>query len=87
MSPGVTAPEPIGALLMAVAGIAWGVYSLLGRKAADPTRATAWTFLLKETLVLLTSLIFMQQFHATSFGIMLAIASGVVASGIGYVIW
>ena len=87
VSPGVTAPEPIGALLMTIAGIAWGVYSLLGRNAADPTRATAWNFLLSVPLVLLTSLIFMQQFHATPFGIALAIASGVVASGIGYVIW
>ncbi len=87
VSPGVTAPEPIGALLMAIAGIAWGVYCLLGRKAADPTRATAWNFLLSVPLVLVTSLVFMQQFHATSFGIALAIASGVVASGIGYVIW
>jgi len=87
VSPGVTAPEPAGALLMAVAGIAWGVYSLLGRKAADPTRATAWNFLLSVPLVLVTSLIFMKQFHATPFGIALAIASGVLASGIGYVLW
>jgi drug/metabolite transporter (DMT)-like permease len=87
VSPGVTAPEPIGALLMAIAGVAWGVYSLLGRKAADPTRATAWNFLLSVPLVLVTSLIFMKQFHATSLGIALAVASGVLASGIGYVIW
>ena len=87
VSPGVTAPEPIGALLMTIAGISWGVYSLLGRKAADPTRATAWNFLLSVPLVLVTSLIFVQQIHATSFGIALAVASGVVASGIGYVIW
>ena len=85
--PGVTAPEPIGAMLMVIAGVAWGAYSLLGRKAADPTRATAWNFLLSVPLVLLTSLIFLQQFHATSFGIALAVASGAVASGIGYVIW
>ncbi len=87
VSPGVTAPEPAGALLMAVAGIAWGVYSLLGRKAADPTRATAWNFLLSVPLVLVMSLVFMKQFHATSFGIVLAVTSGVLASGIGYVIW
>ncbi len=85
--PGVTAPEPIGAMLMVIAGVAWGAYSLLGRKAADPTRATAWNFLLSVPLVLLTSLIFLQQFHTTSFGIALAVASGAVASGIGYVIW
>ena len=87
VSPGITAPEPIGAILMAVAGIAWGIYSLLGRRAADPTRATAWNFLLSVPLVVVTSLIFMDQFHATPFGLTLAAASGVVASGIGYVIW
>ncbi len=87
VSPGITAPDPIGAILMAVAGIAWGIYSLLGRRAADPTRATAWNFLLSVPLVVVTSLIFMDQFHATPFGLALAAASGVVTSGIGYVIW
>ena len=87
VSPGITAPDPIGAILMAVAGIAWGIYSLLGRRATDPTRATAWNFLLSVPLVVVTSLIFMEQFHATPFGLVLAAASGVVASGIGYVTW
>jgi drug/metabolite transporter (DMT)-like permease len=87
VSPGVTAPEPVGAVLMTIAGIAWGVYSLLGRKVADPTRATAWNFLLSVPLVMITSLLFMQQFHATTTGVALAVISGVVASGIGYVIW
>ncbi len=87
VSPGITAPDPIGAILMAVAGIAWGIYSLLGRRAADPTRATAWNFLLSVPLVVVTSLIFMDRSHATPFGLTLAAASGVVASGIGYVIW
>ncbi len=87
VSPGITAPDPIGAMLMVVAGMAWGIYSLLGRQVADPTRATAWNFLLSVPLVVVTSLIFMDQFHATSFGLALAAASGVVASGIGYVIW
>ena len=85
--PGITAPDPAGALLMVVAGIAWGVYSLLGRHTADPTRATAWNFLLSVPLVVLMSLIFMGQFHATPFGLAVAVASGVVASGIGYVLW
>jgi drug/metabolite transporter (DMT)-like permease len=87
VSPGVTAPEPVGAVLMTIAGIAWGVYSLLGRQVADPTRATAWNFLLSVPLVMITSLLFMQQFHATTTGVALAVISGVVASGIGYVIW
>ncbi len=87
VSPGITAPDPIGAILMVVAGMAWGIYSLLGRQVADPTRATAWNFLLSVPLVVVTSLIFMDQFHATPFGLAVAAASGVVASGIGYVIW
>lgn len=87
ISPGVTAPNLPGAVLMAVAGIAWGVYSLLGRQAADPTRATAWNFLLSVPLVVLTSLIFMNEFHVTSLGMVLAVTSGVLASGIGYVLW
>ncbi len=87
VSPGVTAPEPVGAVLMTIAGIAWGVYSLLGRQVADPSRATAWNFLLSVPLVMITSLLFMQQFHATTTGVALAVISGVVASGIGYVIW
>ena len=45
VSPGVTAPDPLGAVLMAVAGIAWGFYSLLGRAATDPLAATARNFL------------------------------------------
>src|SRR5262249_10216871 len=35
-APGLTAPDPFGAVLMAVAGVAWGAYSLMGRGVADP---------------------------------------------------
>ncbi len=87
LSPGVTAPDPLGAVLMVVAGVSWGIYSLLGRQAIDPGRATAWNFLLSVPLVLIISLVFMDQYHASSLGILLAILSGVFASGIGYVIW
>ena len=87
LSPGVTAPDPLGAVLMVVAGVSWGIYSLLGRQVTDPGRATAWNFLLSVPLVLITSLVFMDQYHASSLGILLAIVSGVFASGIGYVIW
>ena len=30
VSPGLSAPDPLGAALMAVAGVAWGIYSLRG---------------------------------------------------------
>ncbi len=82
VSPGLTAPDPLGAALMAIAGIAWGLYSLLGRAAADPIDATAWNFIYSVPLVIVTSLFFMSDFEVSMMGAALAITSG-----IGYVIW
>ncbi|WP_322069906.1 DMT family transporter [Paraburkholderia bannensis] len=91
VSPGVTAPTPLGAALMSAAGIAWGVYSLRGRGVANPLAATAANFLraapMALLLSLLLSLLLRGRFHVTPGGIALAIASGAVTSGIGYVIW
>ena len=87
VSPGVTAPDPLGAVLMAIAGIAWGFYSLLGRGVADPLEATARNFAYSVPLVLIVSLLFMGDFSISSNGLALAVASGAIASGCGYVIW
>jgi drug/metabolite transporter (DMT)-like permease len=87
VSPGVTAPNPTGALLMAIAGIAWGFYSLLGRTAADPMESTAYNFIYSVPLALAASLIFLKDFHITNTGIALAVASGAIASGLGYFVW
>jgi len=87
VSPGVTAPDPLGAALMAVAGIAWGFYSLVGRSAGDPTEATAYNFILSVPLVVITSLVFLGDFQVSPAGAAYAVASGAIASGIGYVIW
>jgi len=85
--PGVTAPDPLGAALMVIAGVAWGVYSLLGRGVQDPLEATANNFLFSVPLVLLVSLVFAGHAEISARGLVLAIASGAVASGLGYVIW
>lgn len=87
VSPGVTAPDALGALLMAVAGIAWGFYSLLGRGTIDPLRATAKSFIYSVPLVLIVSLFFWRDFGISSHGLALAVTSGALASGCGYVIW
>ncbi len=87
VSPGVTAPNPLGATLMAVAGIAWGIYSLLGRGVSDPLEATARNFVYSVPLVFVVSLIFLPAFSVSTYGIALAVASGTIASGCGYVIW
>ena len=85
--PGVTAPEPAGAVLMAAAGVSWGIYSLRGRGGGDPLRVTARNFLLAVPMGLLTSLLFLADFRADGRGFALAVASGAIASGLGYVIW
>ncbi len=87
VSPGLTAPDPLGAALMTVAGIAWGAYSLVGRSAGDPTEATAHNFVYAVPLVVVTSLVFIGDFSVSAAGAAYAVASGAVASGIGYAIW
>jgi drug/metabolite transporter (DMT)-like permease len=85
--PGVAAPPPAGAALMAVAGVAWGAYSLRGRGVPDPLAATASNFLRAMPLALVLGLAFLARAHADVAGILLAIASGALTSGLGYVIW
>lgn len=87
LSPGITAPAPMGATLMALAGVSWGGYSLRGRGVADPLAATASNFLRAVPFALALSLFFAMQSHASSSGLALAMASGALTSGIGYVIW
>jgi drug/metabolite transporter (DMT)-like permease len=85
--PGLSAPPLAGAALMVVAGVGWGVYSLRGRRAADPLRGTAGNFLRSAPMALLASAWFA---HAAAFdaaGVGYAIASGALASGLGYAIW
>lgn len=87
VSPGLTAPEPLGALSMALAGVAWGVYSLQGKQASDPLAATASNFLYCVPMSICVSLVFAGRIDATVSGILLAAASGALASGLGYAIW
>jgi drug/metabolite transporter (DMT)-like permease len=85
--PGVAAPPLGGAALMAVAGAAWGAYSLRGRGVADPLAATASNFLRALPLALVLGVVFVARAHADASGVLLAIASGALTSGLGYVIW
>ena len=87
LAPGVTAPPISNALLMALAGVAWGVYSLRGRKTPDPLRATASNFLWSVPLALLSVPMFAHPPMVSTQGLALAAASGAIASGLGYVIW
>jgi drug/metabolite transporter (DMT)-like permease len=87
VSPGVTAPNLTGAGLMAVAGVAWGLYSLLGRHVADPLQSTAVNFIYAVPGTLLVSFASAGAAHASWNGMALAAASGGIASGLGYIAW
>ena len=85
--PGIAAPPLLSAGLMALAGLAWGIYSLRGRGAVNPLAQTTAAFVRSVPFALALSAISFRQFHAEIDGIALAVASGTAASGLGYVAW
>lgn len=85
--PGISAPDPVGAMLMCVAGIAWGVYSIRGRGVSAPVAMTAGNFLRAAPLALVVGAVALSSVHLEPRGILLALISGVVTSGLGYVLW
>ena len=87
VAPGVSAPDPAGAVLMGVAGVAWGVYSLLGRGVAQPAAATARNFVLAVPPALVALLLARSDVAIEPRGALLAALSGAVTSGLGYVLW
>lgn len=85
--PGLSAPDPWAATLMLIAGIAWGAYSLIGRKLGNPTAATAGNFLLATPFAFALMMFGFGSARFDSAGLVYAIASGAIASGLGYAIW
>lgn len=87
--PGASLPDPLGLVLMLVSGGAWGVYSLRGRSNSAPFDATRGNFARSVPLALgalLAALVFV-PLHASVSGTLLAVASGALASGLGYALW
>jgi drug/metabolite transporter (DMT)-like permease len=85
--PGLSAPPLVGSVLMLIAGVAWGVYSLRGKGAGDPTRVTAGNFLRASLFAGALSSFLSTSGNLDITGIWYAIASGAVASGLGYAVW
>lgn len=85
--PGLAAPPWLEAVLMLTAGASWGVYSLLGKGAGDPTAATGGNFL--RTLPFAAALMLATASTGTvdRTGALYAVLSGAVTSGLGYVLW
>jgi len=87
MLPGISAPSLQGSVLMLGAGVAWGVYSLRGRGAGDPTRTTAGNFLRSVAFAVALAVAALPWSSLDHAGVCYAIASGALTSGVGYAIW
>jgi len=95
VKPGLSAPSPVGSALMAVAGIAWGLYSLRGRGSRDPLRDTTNNFVLTIPFAVaarwapaaIAAPLGFAHTAASTRGLILAAASGALASGLGYTVW
>ncbi len=98
MLPSAAMPSLLAAVLMAISGMAWGIYSIRGKSCASPLRATGFNFirsLIAVPILLLISINYLDDMgldnvnldSITINGILLACASGAIASGIGYSIW
>ncbi len=85
--PGLSAPPPLSAALMLVSGVAWGVYSLRGKGAGDPTRVTAGNFLRATAPAIALGLVGLPDATWDTAGLAYAVASRALTSGMGYAIW
>jgi drug/metabolite transporter (DMT)-like permease len=85
--PGLGAPEPAGVALMALAGVAWGFYSLRGRTGGPPLKRTAESFIFAMPFAIVLAAATMSGAHVSAGGAAAAIASGALASGGGYAVW
>lgn len=85
--PNLQTPLLKESLMMTAAGIAWGAYSYLGKKSADPISNTAFNFACSVPFAIVVLLIMIGDVQWTTRGVLLAIASGGLASGLGYVLW
>lgn len=85
--PGLSAPSPASAVLMLAAGVGWGAYSLYGKKALDPGAATAGNFVRAVPFAALLVAVCATQLSVSGAGLVYALCSGAVTSGLGYIVW
>jgi drug/metabolite transporter (DMT)-like permease len=85
--PGLSSPDSMGAFLMTIAGISWGFYTLKGRGVTDAIETTALNFLRSMPMILLVYLFTFKNAFFSTEGVIYALISGVLTSGIGYSIW
>jgi drug/metabolite transporter (DMT)-like permease len=86
-APGVDAPSPAGSGLMALAGVAWGLYTMRGKRSGSPLADTGNNFILAALPAVILAGALLPSSLPSPGGIWLGIASGAIASGLGYAVW
>ncbi|WP_038869048.1 DMT family transporter [Vibrio jasicida] len=87
MLPSATRPDIWSAILMVASGICWAGFTALGKQAPTPSSGITWGFITASLFGLMLSPLLSAPAHFTIQGILLAVASGAIASGFGYVLW
>lgn len=89
LSPGLTAPPLLGAILMTVSGAAWGFYSMAARSVRSPAIETAGNFarVAPMTLAAAAWAALTGEPYLSSMGVLWAVVSGAITSGLGYILW
>ncbi|MFA7555670.1 MAG: DMT family transporter [Spongiibacteraceae bacterium] len=85
--PSLTTPSLTGFILMTISGVAWGLYTLVGRYSKQPINDTAYNFLRTSPFIFALMIFTFKTSHITPEGILLAVLSGAIASGAGYAAW
>lgn len=73
--------------LMIIAGISWGVYSVIGKKSTNATYNTTDNFLKASIFTIIFGVLFVDFFKVDLFTFFIAITSGMITSALGYLIW
>ncbi|CAK1850839.1 EamA-like transporter family protein [Vibrio crassostreae] len=87
------APDLVSIILMSLAGVGWGIYTLAGKKSSNALQSTTANFGFSSLVILLALSLFslipnaLPQVSITEQGLIYAVISGAVASGIGYSLW
>jgi drug/metabolite transporter (DMT)-like permease len=85
--PGLVAPDPLGALLMVGAGLSWSFFTIEGRGSRAPLTDTAGNFIRLAPISLILVIAGVVIDSPSAVGVLWAVASGAIASGLGYALW
>ncbi len=87
LAPSPDAPSFSSTALMMLAGLAWGAFSLLGRRGQDPLAGTASAFFWSVPLAIALLAWRWREVEIDGLGLAYAVISGAITSALGYVLW